>query len=175
VIIWCISKDLLKATIVWPNDTYSICWTTLVYFSEPLYCLTKLAYLTDRTSFVSLCNCLSTTVCCVTGVPRGSVLGHLLFWISTTLVGWLISGFNIPYHHYADDNAALYIGWHVIVSWYHQIVIIMWRSRHQVTSRELRLVKPIEDCACHRYTSTTDQVSKRYSIHRIIGFRVRWH
>ena len=62
------------------------------------------SYLTNRTSYVSLGNCRSTTVCCVTGVPQGSVLGPLLFSIFTTPVGRLISGFNISYHQYADDT-----------------------------------------------------------------------
>jgi hypothetical protein len=62
------------------------------------------SYLKDRTSFVSLGNCQSDTVCCATGVPQDSVLGSLLFSIFTTPVGRLISGFNISYHQYADDT-----------------------------------------------------------------------
>jgi hypothetical protein len=89
---------------------HSICWTCLLQRATELFGLNDnvinwlKSYLKDRTSFVSLGNCQSTTVCCATGVPLGSVLGPLLFSIFTTPVGRLISGFNISYHQYADDT-----------------------------------------------------------------------
>ena len=62
------------------------------------------SYLIGRSSYVALGHCHSSTVCCDTGVPQGSVLGPLLFSIFTTPVGRLNSSFNISYHQYADDT-----------------------------------------------------------------------
>ena len=91
---------------------HSICWTTLVYSSEPteLFGLNNSvitwlkSYLTDHTSYVSFGNCCSPTVCCVTGVPQGSVPGPLIFSIFPTPDGRTIFGCNISYHQYADDT-----------------------------------------------------------------------
>ena len=67
--------------------------------------------------------------------------------------------------------AALHICWLVIFGICYKIVI-MCRGRHQGAPSELPLVKPVEDRGIgNRYTSTIDQVLKRYC--RIIGFPVR--
>ena len=62
------------------------------------------SYLTFRSQRIKLGNCLSSRSDLSFGVPRGSVLGPLLFTLYTTPLSSLVSGHAIPHHLYADDS-----------------------------------------------------------------------
>ena len=62
------------------------------------------SYLTGRSQRIKLGNCLSSRSDLSFGVPRGSVLGPLLFTLYTTPLSSLVSGHAIPHHLYADDS-----------------------------------------------------------------------
>ena len=62
------------------------------------------SYLTGRSQRIKLGNCLSSRFDFSFGVPRGSLLGPLLFTLYTTPLSSLISGHAIPHHLYADDS-----------------------------------------------------------------------
>ena len=62
------------------------------------------SYLTGRSQRIKLGNCLSCKSDLSFGVPKGSVLGPLLFTLYTTPLSSLISGHAIPHHLYADDS-----------------------------------------------------------------------
>ena len=61
-------------------------------------------YLTGRSQRVKLGNSLSSRSDLSFGVPKGSVLGPLLFTLYTTPLSSLVSGHAIPHHLYADDS-----------------------------------------------------------------------
>ena len=62
------------------------------------------SYLTGRNQRTKLGNCLSSRSDLSFGVPKGSVLGLLLFTLYTTPLSSLISRHAIPHHLYADDS-----------------------------------------------------------------------
>ena len=63
------------------------------------------SYLQNRHQSVKIKNTLSDKVTLSYEVPRGSVLGPVLFTLYTTpLSGAMISGFDISHHIYADDT-----------------------------------------------------------------------
>ena len=61
------------------------------------------SYLSDRLHFVKLGHHQSPAVSLNIGVPRGSVLGPLLFAVYCSPVGDIIAKHVIQYHQYADD------------------------------------------------------------------------
>ena len=61
-------------------------------------------YLTGRCQRVKLGDCLSSKTDLTFGVPRGSVLGPLLFTLHATPLSTMIAGHAIPHHLYADDS-----------------------------------------------------------------------
>ena len=66
------------------------------------------SYLTNRKQFVSIENCNSTTKTVLTGVPRGSVLGPLLFLIYINNLHKCVK-YSKAYH-FADDTNILQSG-----------------------------------------------------------------
>ena len=62
------------------------------------------SYLTGRSQRIKLGNCLSSRSDLSVGVPRGSVLGPLVFTLYTTPLTSLVSGHAIRHHPYADDS-----------------------------------------------------------------------
>ena len=61
------------------------------------------SYLTDRTHYVPLCNHCSAFTPVHSGVPQGSVLGHMLFTMCTKPLSAIIDSHSITYHSFADD------------------------------------------------------------------------
>ena len=62
------------------------------------------SYLTGRSQRIKLGNCLSSRSDLSFGVPKGLVLGPLLFTLYTTPPSRLVSGHAVPHHLYADDS-----------------------------------------------------------------------
>ena len=61
-------------------------------------------HLTGRCQRIRLGDCLSSKADLICGIPRGSVLGPLLFTLYTTPLSSMISGHAIRHHLYADDS-----------------------------------------------------------------------
>lgn len=61
------------------------------------------SYLTDRGQFVKIGRFSSSTTCCTSGVPQGSVLGPLLFTAYMSPLFDIISRYGVSHHQYADD------------------------------------------------------------------------
>ena len=61
------------------------------------------SYLSSRTFCVKCNDCFSSLHTSLYGVPRGSVLGPLLFIMYTTPLNTLISSLSLYHHLYADD------------------------------------------------------------------------
>jgi len=59
------------------------------------------SYLSSRQQFVKIGQHTSNT--CQCGVPRGSVLGPLLFSVYTSPIGEVVSKFGVHFHQFADD------------------------------------------------------------------------
>src|SRR5664279_2386282 len=66
------------------------------------------SYIVDRSQYVRLGDCRSSTSTCMYGVPQGSVLGPLLFSLYFAPVGDVIKSFGVQHTQYADDTQ-LYI------------------------------------------------------------------
>ena len=62
------------------------------------------SYLSDRSQFVIIDGCTSTTQPLLTGVPQGSVLGPLLFTMYTTPLSYVMNDNSVSHHLYADDT-----------------------------------------------------------------------
>ena len=60
-------------------------------------------YLTDRTHYVTLSNHCSTFAPVHSGVPQGSVLGHILFTMYIKSLSAIIDSHSIIHHSFADD------------------------------------------------------------------------
>ena len=82
---------LIKRLSMW----YGISGTALSWFSS---------YLIDRHQRVKIANCFSAALPTSCGVPRGSVLGPLLFTLYTTPFSSVIQTHNLDHHIYADDS-----------------------------------------------------------------------
>lgn len=63
------------------------------------------SYLSDRFSFVSMGNCMSSSALLSCGVPQGSILGPILFSLYMLPLGQIINSLGcISYHCYTDDT-----------------------------------------------------------------------
>ena len=62
------------------------------------------SYLTGRSQWIKLSDCLSSKADLKFGVPQGSVLGPLLFTLYTTPLSSRILYHAIPHQLYADDS-----------------------------------------------------------------------
>jgi len=62
------------------------------------------SYLTNRTSSVRIGRHCSSSVTCTTGVPRGSVLGPLLFTAYVSPIAGIAHLYSIDQQQYADDT-----------------------------------------------------------------------
>ena len=61
------------------------------------------SYLTDRTHYVSLSNHCSADAPVHSGVPQGSVIGHILFTMYVKPLSAIIDSHSIIHHSFADD------------------------------------------------------------------------
>ena len=61
------------------------------------------SYLTDRTHYVSLSNHCSAFAPVHSGVPQGSVLGHMLFTMYIKPLSAIIDSNSVMHHSFADD------------------------------------------------------------------------
>ena len=61
------------------------------------------SYLTDRTHYVPLSNNCSAFAPVQSGVPHGSVLGHILFAMYIKPLSAIIDSHSIIHHSFADD------------------------------------------------------------------------
>ena len=66
------------------------------------------SYLTNRTQTVRIGSVTSEPSICLSGVPRGSVLGPIVFSLFISPIGQIVSDFGISHQQYAND-AQLYI------------------------------------------------------------------
>ena len=82
---------LTKRLSIW----YGISGTAPSWFSS---------YLTDRYQRVKIANCFSTALPTSCDVPRGYVLGQLLFTLYTTPLSSVIQTHNLDHHLYAEDT-----------------------------------------------------------------------
>lgn len=62
------------------------------------------SYLCNRYQFVGIRGEWSTHRPLVRGVPRGSVLGPILYLLYTSPLGDIVGRYNMGYHFYADDT-----------------------------------------------------------------------
>ena len=74
--------------------TFGLTGTVFQWFSS---------YLTDRTHYVSLCNHCSDFAPVHSGVPQGSVLGHILFTMYIKPLSAIIESHSIIHQSFADD------------------------------------------------------------------------
>ena len=66
------------------------------------------SYLSSRIFRVKCDNYFSSSCACIYGVPKGSVLGPLLFFMYTSPFSTFISSLSLNCHLYADDTTLLY-------------------------------------------------------------------
>ena len=65
--------------------------------------------LSNRSQLVRVGQAQSSLTHCTSGVPQGSVLGPILFFIYTSPIAQIAQDYNISLQHYADDSL-LYLG-----------------------------------------------------------------
>ena len=77
-----------------PNTDFGFTDTVLQWFSS---------YLTDRTNYVCLSYLCSAFAPVHSGVPQGSVLGHILFTMYIKPLSAIIDSHSVIHHSFADD------------------------------------------------------------------------
>ena len=77
------------------QDTFGIQGTVLKWFKS---------YLTNRSQFVNIHASNSSVRELTVGIPQGSVMGPVLYLLSTTPLADVIRSHGLDYHMYADDN-----------------------------------------------------------------------
>jgi len=113
-------------------------------YHRPQYLLTRQSFwfgiqgtaLNWLRSYLSSChakcnNNLSSLHTCLCGVPRGSVLGPLLFVMYTTPLSTLISSLSLNHHLYADDTQ-LFLSFHP--SEFHSNITHLQNALQQISS-----------------------------------------
>ena len=61
-------------------------------------------YISDRTQFVKVNDGISDVQSLLYGVPQSSVLGPMLYSLSTRPLGEIARSHGLSYHFYADDS-----------------------------------------------------------------------
>ena len=69
------------------------------------------SYLKQRSYRVCINEARSDVVSLLTGVPRGTILGPILFLIYTVDLYYLLKSLGASFHFYADDTQIYYFCW----------------------------------------------------------------